>query len=99
MAQDIDMTAPGDKGKGKAGDEKKDDKPQVNGKKDNDKAEGAMLDPNYAVAVANGMATAGEELSEEDQQLKNDLDMLVERLTVRKYVLECLSRSSLLTGL
>lgn len=25
---------------------------------------------------------AGEELSEEDQQLKNELDMLVERLTV-----------------
>jgi len=27
--------------------------------------------------------TAVEELSEEDQQLKHDLDMMVERLTVR----------------
>jgi hypothetical protein len=27
---------------------------------------------------------ASEELSEEDQQLKNELDMLVERLTVRR---------------
>jgi hypothetical protein len=27
--------------------------------------------------------TAAEELSEEDQQLKSELDMLVERLTVR----------------
>lgn len=31
---------------------------------------------------ANSLA-ASEELSEEDQQLKNELDMLVERLTVR----------------
>ena len=30
--------------------------------------------------------TASEELSEEDQQLKNELDMLVERLTVRPYL-------------
>jgi hypothetical protein len=28
--------------------------------------------------------TATEELSEEDQQLKSELDMLVERLTVRQ---------------
>jgi len=46
MAQDTDTTTPGDKGKGKASDEKKDDKPQVNGKKDDDKNEGTMLDPN-----------------------------------------------------
>jgi hypothetical protein len=30
---------------------------------------------------------AGEDLSEEDQQLKSDLEMLVERLTVSEVVL------------
>ncbi|CAI4210616.1 unnamed protein product [Parascedosporium putredinis] len=63
MAQDIDMTTPEDKGKGKASDAPNDEKPVLNGKKEEDKAD------------------AGEELSEEDQQLKSDLEMLVERLT------------------
>lgn len=63
MAQDIDMTTPEDKGKGKASDAAKDDEPVLNGKKEEEKPD------------------AGEELSEEDQQLKSDLEMLVERLT------------------
>ncbi|KEZ41138.1 26S proteasome regulatory subunit rpn-1 [Scedosporium apiospermum] len=63
MAQDIDMTTPEDKGKGKATDGPKDDKPVINGKKEEEKPD------------------AGEELSEEDQQLKSDLEMIVERLT------------------
>lgn len=36
-------------------------------------------------SVANMFIATEEELSEEDQQLKNDLDMLVERLTVRSF--------------
>lgn len=36
-------------------------------------------------SVANIFIATEEELSEEDQQLKNDLDMLVERLTVRSF--------------
>ena len=34
MAQDIDMPTPEDKGKGKAGESSKDEKPVVNGKKE-----------------------------------------------------------------
>ncbi|PKS08980.1 hypothetical protein jhhlp_003593 [Lomentospora prolificans] len=63
MAQDIDMTTPEDKGKGKASDTPKDEKAVLNGKKEDEKPD------------------AGEQLSEEDQQLKTDLEMLVERLT------------------
>jgi hypothetical protein len=35
---------------------------------------------------------AAEELSEEDQQLKGELDMLVERLTVRDHIFCAVSR-------
>ncbi|KAK3390947.1 armadillo-type protein [Podospora didyma] len=69
MAQDSDSAKLPDKGKGKAVDtEKKPDEAQ----KDD-------------AAPANGKkdekADSSEELSEEDQQLKNELDMIVERLT------------------
>ncbi|KAF4773783.1 proteasome/cyclosome [Colletotrichum scovillei] len=64
MAQDSEKPTAADKGKGKAVEESKKEKSQVNGKKDDEK----IID-------------SAEELSEEDQQLKNELDMLVERLT------------------
>ncbi|KAK4107035.1 26S proteasome regulatory complex, non-ATPase subcomplex, Rpn1 subunit [Canariomyces notabilis] len=72
MAQDSDLSKSLDKGKGKAVDnERKTDETQ------SDKA---------GKPVANGKkdddkAESSEELSEEDQQLKSELDMLVERLT------------------
>ncbi|KAL2262671.1 hypothetical protein VTK26DRAFT_493 [Humicola hyalothermophila] len=72
MAQDSDLSKTADKGKGKAVDnERKGDEAQK------DKA---------GQPVANGKkddekAESSEELSEEDQQLKSELDMLVERLT------------------
>jgi len=67
MAQESDLSKTADKGKGKAVDEEA----------QKDKA---------GQPVANGKkdddkAESSEELSEEDQQLKNELDMLVERLT------------------
>ncbi|CAG9936980.1 unnamed protein product [Clonostachys rosea f. rosea IK726] len=65
MAQDSDVPTSAAKGKGKAEETPKDEKPVLNGKKE----EGEKKD------------STEEELSEEDQQLKNDLDMLVERLT------------------
>ncbi|KFA61939.1 hypothetical protein S40285_02837 [Stachybotrys chlorohalonatus IBT 40285] len=66
MAPDSDVSKVADKGKGKAKDEPKDDK---------------------ELPLINGKKdedkkdAAAEELSEEDQQLKNDLDVMVERLT------------------
>lgn len=39
--------------------------------------------------IANQMRDTAEELSEEDQQLKNELDMLVERLGVRSFQKRC----------
>ncbi|KAK4214845.1 armadillo-type protein [Rhypophila decipiens] len=71
MAQDSDLSKSADKGKGKAvdtdpkGDDVQKDK------------EGNVV-PN---GKKDDKADASEELSEEDQQLKNELDMLVERLT------------------
>ncbi|KAL2133895.1 hypothetical protein VTI74DRAFT_1460 [Chaetomium olivicolor] len=67
MAQDSDLSKTADKGKGKA----------VDDETQKDKA---------GQPVANGKkgdekAESSEELSEEDQQLKSELDMLVERLT------------------
>ncbi|VBB83919.1 Putative 26S proteasome regulatory subunit rpn-1 [Podospora comata] len=67
MAQDSDLSKTADKGKGKA----------VDDETQKDKA---------AQPVENGKkdddkAETSEELSEEDQQLKNELDMIVERLT------------------
>ncbi len=41
-----------------------------------------------SLAAIADSTTAPEELSEEDQQLKNELDMLVERLTVRIVVFQ-----------
>ncbi|KAF6826364.1 26s proteasome regulatory subunit [Colletotrichum musicola] len=64
MAQDSEKPTAADKGKGKAVDDAKKDKAQVNGKKEDEK----IID-------------SAEELSEEDQQLKSELEMLVERLT------------------
>jgi 26S proteasome regulatory subunit N1 len=96
MAQDGEQPKAVDKGKGKAvdgesnkavdGKKDKDGKPLVNGKVDGKADEGVI----GGTAECNGLAlgkansdTAAEELSEEDQQLKSELDMLVERLTVR----------------
>ncbi|KAK3379955.1 armadillo-type protein [Lasiosphaeria ovina] len=71
MAQDSDLSKPSDKAKGKAVDteQKKPDEAQKDG----------------APPAANGKkddskADSSEDLSEEDQQLKNELDMLIERL-------------------
>ncbi|PHH74014.1 hypothetical protein CDD80_3417 [Ophiocordyceps camponoti-rufipedis] len=64
MAKDADAPKAAEKGKGKAVDEPKAEKPLLNGKKDDEKKEAAE-----------------EELSEEDQQLKNEFDAMVERLT------------------
>jgi 26S proteasome regulatory subunit N1 len=66
MAQDSDVPKAADKGKGKAVDDSKDEK---------------------SLPLINGKKeddkkdSAEEELNEEDQQLKNELDMMVERLT------------------
>ncbi|KAI6785183.1 26S proteasome regulatory subunit rpn-1 [Emericellopsis cladophorae] len=65
MAQDSDVPMSADKGKGKAVEEPKNDKSVANGKKEDEEKKDAT----------------GEELNEEDQQLKNELDMIVERLT------------------
>jgi 26S proteasome regulatory subunit N1 len=40
MAQDTDAPKAGDKGKGKAADDSKDEKPVLNGKKEDDKKDG-----------------------------------------------------------
>lgn len=96
MAQDGEQPKAVDKGKGKAvdgesnkavdGKKDKDGKPLVNGKTDGKSEEGVI----GGKAECNGLAlgrtnidAAAEELNEEDQQLKSELDMLVERLTVR----------------
>ncbi|OAA64029.1 26S proteasome regulatory subunit rpn1 [Cordyceps fumosorosea ARSEF 2679] len=65
MAQDADLPKAADKGKGKAVDDPKNETAVVNGKKKADDKD----------------AAAEEELNEEDQQLKGELDMMVERLT------------------
>lgn len=86
MAPDSDVSKVADKGKGKAKDEPKDDKelPLINGKKDEDKKDGMSALPClWTIQPTDATAAAAEELSEEDQQLKNDLDVMVERLTVR----------------
>ncbi|KAJ4414483.1 proteasome regulatory particle base subunit [Neurospora sp. IMI 360204] len=67
MAQESDLSKTADKGKGKAVDDEK--KPQdVDGK-------------TPASGKKEEEQNASEELSEEDQQLKSELEMLVERLT------------------
>ncbi|KAK3353044.1 armadillo-type protein [Lasiosphaeria hispida] len=72
MAQDSELPKAADKGKGKA--------------VDTDKKEDEAQKDSAAQPAANGKkdddkADSSEDLSEEDQQLKNELDMLVERLT------------------
>ncbi|KAK0629713.1 armadillo-type protein [Bombardia bombarda] len=72
MAQDSDLSKTADKGKGKAvdGEQKPDDVSKDN---EGTTASNGKKD--------DGKADSSEELSEEDQQLKNELDMIVERLT------------------
>lgn len=72
----------------------KDGKPTTNGKKDDDLKEGKEASPSRTNSTPKHPPTrkrgpkdttnllAVEELNEEDQQLKNDLEMLVERLQV-----------------
>ncbi|KAK4640408.1 proteasome regulatory particle base subunit [Podospora bellae-mahoneyi] len=67
MAQDSDLSKTADKGKGKA----------VDDETQKDKA----AQPVENGKKDDGKAETSEELSEEDQQLKNELDMIVERLT------------------
>lgn len=95
MAQG-DASRSADKGKGKAvengatkADPTRKDKdgqpPQVNGKKEDDRiidCTRSALVCVFCVSVTDPRSAAAEELSEEDQQLKNELDMLVERLMV-----------------
>jgi len=91
MAQDGEPPKSVDKGKGKAVDgesgnseevkKDKDGKPLVNGKPEDGVIGGqAPTSDLQGLLLINYSAT--EELSEEDQQLKSELDMLVERLTV-----------------
>jgi hypothetical protein len=95
MAREGDRSASADKGKGKVDDVKdlpggkkpqKDDKSAADGKKkEEEPKEGGLIpDPPAASCPDRGAdkATCLEELSEEDLQLKNDLEMLVERLKV-----------------
>ena len=91
MAQDSDVPKTADKGKGKAVDDGKSEKSVVNGKKEeeqkasayNDEAMGPGGPQGQADFVSHaGITGAEEELNEEDQQLKNELDMIVERLSV-----------------
>jgi len=90
MALDGEPPKSVDKGKGKAVDgepskveevkKDKDGKPLVNGKKDDEIIGGKLRALEHE--MSSSRQTAPEELSEEDQQLKNELEMLVERLTV-----------------
>lgn len=71
MAQDADKPSAADKGKGKA-----DDAPVLNGDAKQSEEKDTDKKPNGKPEEP----TADEELSEEDQQLKSELEMLVERL-------------------
>ena len=90
MAQDGEPSKSVDKGKGKAVDgepskaeevkKDRDGKPLVNGKQEDGVIGGR--DDSLAWRNSAKKRAAPEDLSEEDQQLKSELDMLVERLTV-----------------
>ncbi|KAK0620373.1 armadillo-type protein [Immersiella caudata] len=71
MAQDGDVSKAADKGKGKA----------VEGDRKPEDAEKDAAGQPTANGKKDDKADASEELSEEDQQLKGELEMLVERLT------------------
>lgn len=91
MAQDSEPPKSVDKGKGKAVEgeasknkdvkKDKDGKPLVNGKVE-EPVVGGMLKLYRHDQHHTDHFVAGEDLSEEDQQLKSELDMLVERLSV-----------------
>lgn len=97
MAKEGDRSAPADKGKGKVDDVKdlpggkkpqKDDKSAPNGKKKEDEVKEGRPTTASPFSLPHpdreaDKVTRLEELSEEDLQLKNDLEMLVERLKVR----------------
>jgi 26S proteasome regulatory subunit N1 len=83
MAPDADLPKNADKGKGKAVDDSKDEKPVLNGKKEDEKKDGKQLRDAQCHAPSNSKTDGEEELNEEDQQLKGELEMMVERLTVR----------------
>lgn len=92
MAQDKKGIA-ADKGKGKAVEngkpedfpKDKDGKAIANGRKEDEKDDCMRRCPRLRDQGANESRAAAEELSEEDQQLKTELDMIVERLTVRSF--------------
>ena len=71
MAKDEKPPSKEEKGKGKA-----EEKTQINGDKKHEK----LSTDKDGLPTTNGVGLPEEELNEEDQQLKNDLDMLVERL-------------------
>jgi 26S proteasome regulatory subunit N1 len=87
-----ELPKPVDKGKGKAVDgepskpeevkKDKDGKPIVNGKAEDGAVGGELPPASNWTGFLLISHLAAEELSEEDQQLKSELDMLVERLTV-----------------
>ncbi|KAI1815155.1 armadillo-type protein [Poronia punctata] len=74
MAPQDDQPKAADKGKGKAVDTKVDESKKGKDSKDSQTPTNGKKDDGK-------VADAAEELSEEDQQLKSELDMLVERLT------------------
>ena len=96
MAKENGDPTPAEKGKGKAGDEKlsdsskkveetkkdKDGKPTVNGKKGDQPQEGKPFSSLQPMVSRLILTLRLEELSEEDQQLKTELEMLVSRLKV-----------------
>ena len=93
MAKENGQLTAAEKGKGKMEEDKpadeekrseelkkdKDGKPIMNGKKGDEPQEGICLWPTKLIE-ADQCPVLTEELSEEDQQLKSELEMLVERL-------------------
>ena len=96
MAKENGQLTAAEKGKGKMEEDKpadeekkseevkkdKDGKPIVNGKKGDEPEEGMCLGLVNLIGADQGCVLL-EELSEEDQQLKSELEMLVERLKAR----------------
>lgn len=94
MAKEGERSAPADKGKGKVEDVKdlpggkndqKEEKSAADGKKKEEPKEGMPVRRalrGHHLSIETLTKQSIEELSEEDLQLKNDLEMLVERLKV-----------------
>lgn len=59
MAQDSDVSKAADKGKGKAVDDSKNEKPALNGKKEEDKKDGKILHVNLNSGSTNWKSSRG----------------------------------------